>query len=267
VRHPSATPTPAAFNRCEGARWACSTSFDEFSRKWNKPVHEWLLRHVYLETIVTYKASKLNATAATLLFSLLLHEVRFAWSTLVAAAAPGEPANAALPLRASYAWHVPPQLALTVAGRRFRPYIMVMALFQLPLMPLMNHPRVKRTRRAALCERRVASRSRRGALCGPRVRGVRADSPLGNYFFWIGMLVGIPMLCVLYAREHYGMPPLELSVLTAFIGVCLAFLAFLAIINVLGSRRHQRSLAPLQSKQLETTRSAISSAAQPVIVH
>jgi hypothetical protein len=56
--------------------YAPSTSFDEFSRKWNRPVHEFLLRHIYLETIVTYKASKINATAATLLFSLLLHEVR-----------------------------------------------------------------------------------------------------------------------------------------------------------------------------------------------
>ena len=53
-----------------------SSSFDEFSRKWNRPVHEFLLRHIYLETMVTYKASRLNATAATLLFSLLLHEVR-----------------------------------------------------------------------------------------------------------------------------------------------------------------------------------------------
>ena len=59
-------------------RPALSTSFDEFSRKWNKPVHVFLLRHVYLETLVTYKASRLNATAATLLFSLLLHEVRTA---------------------------------------------------------------------------------------------------------------------------------------------------------------------------------------------
>lgn len=29
--------------------WYNATSFAEFSRKWNKPVHEWLLRHVYLD--------------------------------------------------------------------------------------------------------------------------------------------------------------------------------------------------------------------------
>ena len=95
--------------------WTCSTSFDEFSRKWNKPVHEWLLRHVYLETIVTYKASKLNATAATLLFSLLLHEVRLVSSVVAAAVARG-PSNAAPPPRLVHMTHPRSWRSLSPAG-------------------------------------------------------------------------------------------------------------------------------------------------------
>jgi sterol O-acyltransferase len=55
--------------------WWNSCSFDEFARKWNKPVHEFLLRHVYLEAIDSYKVSKTNATFITFLFSSVFHEL------------------------------------------------------------------------------------------------------------------------------------------------------------------------------------------------
>jgi sterol O-acyltransferase len=54
--------------------WWNSCSFDEFARTWNKPVHEFLLRHIYLEAIDSYKLSKHNATFLTFLFSSCLHE-------------------------------------------------------------------------------------------------------------------------------------------------------------------------------------------------
>ncbi|KAE9386037.1 hypothetical protein BT96DRAFT_960654 [Gymnopus androsaceus JB14] len=38
--------------------WWNSTSQAEFSRKWNKPVHSFLLRHVYASTMTSYKLSK-----------------------------------------------------------------------------------------------------------------------------------------------------------------------------------------------------------------
>jgi hypothetical protein len=57
--------------------WWNSTTFDEFARKWNKPVHEFLLRHVYLETLDIYNISKLNATAFTFFMSAALHECVF----------------------------------------------------------------------------------------------------------------------------------------------------------------------------------------------
>ncbi|KAE9345588.1 hypothetical protein PF008_g8671 [Phytophthora fragariae] len=57
--------------------WWNITTFDEFARKWNKPVHEFLLRHVYLETLDSYNISKTNATAFTFFMSAALHECVF----------------------------------------------------------------------------------------------------------------------------------------------------------------------------------------------
>lgn len=41
--------------------WWNSTSFEEFNRKWNKPVHEFLYRHVYIELIFTYNVTVTRA--------------------------------------------------------------------------------------------------------------------------------------------------------------------------------------------------------------
>ncbi|KAG1707342.1 hypothetical protein DVH05_026534 [Phytophthora capsici] len=57
--------------------WWNSTTFDEFARKWNKPVHEFLLRHVYLETLDSYNISKTYATVFTFFMSAALHECVF----------------------------------------------------------------------------------------------------------------------------------------------------------------------------------------------
>ncbi|KAF4314834.1 hypothetical protein G195_011634 [Phytophthora kernoviae 00238/432] len=57
--------------------WWNSTTFDEFARKWNKPVHEFLLRHVYLESRDSYNISKINATVFTFFMSAALHECVF----------------------------------------------------------------------------------------------------------------------------------------------------------------------------------------------
>ncbi|KAL8427809.1 hypothetical protein Efla_005417 [Eimeria flavescens] len=55
--------------------WWNSTNWDEYSRKWNRPVHKFLLRHVYMETQQKYRWSQRSATLATFLFSALLHEM------------------------------------------------------------------------------------------------------------------------------------------------------------------------------------------------
>ena len=55
-------------------RWN-STSWDEFSRKWNKPVHQFLLRHVYASTMRSYKLSKTSAMFITFMLSAAVHEL------------------------------------------------------------------------------------------------------------------------------------------------------------------------------------------------
>ncbi|KAJ3187185.1 hypothetical protein HDU85_007223 [Gaertneriomyces sp. JEL0708] len=55
--------------------WWNALTFDEYARKWNKPVHEFLLRHVYLESITTYKLTKRSASFVTFFLSSCLHEL------------------------------------------------------------------------------------------------------------------------------------------------------------------------------------------------
>lgn len=43
--------------------------------QWNRPVHAFLLRHVYAETMASYKLSKLSAAFVTFLFSACVHEL------------------------------------------------------------------------------------------------------------------------------------------------------------------------------------------------
>ena len=55
--------------------WWNSTSWDQFSRKWNKPVHTFLLRHVYASTMYGLQLSRTSATFLTFLLSALCHEL------------------------------------------------------------------------------------------------------------------------------------------------------------------------------------------------
>ncbi len=54
--------------------WWNSTDLEEFNRKWNKVVHEFLYRHVYVECIKRYNMSKNMARFCTFFFSAALHE-------------------------------------------------------------------------------------------------------------------------------------------------------------------------------------------------
>ena len=55
--------------------WWNATTVNDFWRKWNIPVHEFCLRHIYLESI-HYKIAptRHHAAFATFLFSALFHE-------------------------------------------------------------------------------------------------------------------------------------------------------------------------------------------------
>ncbi|OAD68611.1 hypothetical protein PHYBLDRAFT_97722, partial [Phycomyces blakesleeanus NRRL 1555(-)] len=88
--------------------WWNSITYDEFARKWNKPVHHWLLRHVYAQSIESLKLTKQNATFVTFLLSSILHE-----------------------------------LVLVICTRRVRMYLFVLQMLQLPLIVLGRHPLIR----------------------------------------------------------------------------------------------------------------------------
>ena len=54
--------------------WNC-TNFDEYARKWNKLVHEYLYRHFYLEYLKRYKFTPFQANIWTFIFSVVFHEI------------------------------------------------------------------------------------------------------------------------------------------------------------------------------------------------
>ncbi|KAJ1930401.1 Sterol O-acyltransferase 2 (Sterol-ester synthase 2) [Tieghemiomyces parasiticus] len=88
--------------------WWNSTTFDEFARKWNKPVHHFLLRHIYHYSIDMYKFSRNHATLLTFFLSSCLHE-----------------------------------LVMIVTVGRVRLYLFGLQMFQLPLIYISRHPVVK----------------------------------------------------------------------------------------------------------------------------
>ncbi|KAI9451689.1 MBOAT, membrane-bound O-acyltransferase family-domain-containing protein [Lactarius psammicola] len=92
--------------------WWNSTSWDEFSRKWNKPVHNFLLRHVYASTITSYQFSRSRAMFVTFLLSAAAHE-----------------------------------LVMAVVTRKIRMYLFTMQLIQIPLIAVGRTPAIKRNNR------------------------------------------------------------------------------------------------------------------------
>ncbi|CUS23352.1 LAQU0S09e02828g1_1 [Lachancea quebecensis] len=57
-----------------GDWWNC-VSWDEFSRQWNVPVHQFLLRHVYHSSISFLQLNKTQATLMTFFLSSVVHEL------------------------------------------------------------------------------------------------------------------------------------------------------------------------------------------------
>ncbi|KAF9477584.1 hypothetical protein BDN70DRAFT_861561 [Pholiota conissans] len=88
-----------------------STSWDEFSRKWNKPVHTFLLRHVYAATILSYRLSKTSAMVLTFLLSACAHE-----------------------------------LVMMVVTRKIRMYLFILQLIQIPLIMIGRIPAIKQNK-------------------------------------------------------------------------------------------------------------------------
>ncbi|KAF2402182.1 hypothetical protein EJ06DRAFT_554865 [Trichodelitschia bisporula] len=55
--------------------WWNSVSWDQYARDWNRPVHNFLLRHVYHSSISALHLSKGSATFVTFLLSACVHEL------------------------------------------------------------------------------------------------------------------------------------------------------------------------------------------------
>ncbi|KAI9772102.1 MAG: acyl-CoA/sterol acyltransferase [Geoglossum simile] len=51
------------------ADWWNATSWDQYARDWNRPVHNFLLRHVYHSSISTFRVSRKSATTITFLLN------------------------------------------------------------------------------------------------------------------------------------------------------------------------------------------------------
>ncbi|SPO41356.1 related to acyl-CoA sterol acyltransferase [Pseudozyma flocculosa] len=113
--------------------WWNATSMDVFSRKWNKPVHSFLLRHVYASTIAAWGLSRTSAMFVTFLFSSLVHE-----------------------------------LVMAIVSGKIRLYLFSAQMSQLPLILVSQIPFVKR------------------------------NEALGNMIFWIGLMMGFPLLNIGY---------------------------------------------------------------------
>ena len=92
-------------DRMTYADWWNATTFEEFSRKWNKPVHEFLLRHVHIEAQNSFGLDRRTSTVTTFLYSIVAHEI----------------------------------ILLAMFGI-FRPYLGFFSLFQIPLWFVMRSP-------------------------------------------------------------------------------------------------------------------------------
>lgn len=55
--------------------WWNSVGWDQYARDWNRPVHNFLLRHVYHSSISAFHLSKSTATFVTFLLSACVHEL------------------------------------------------------------------------------------------------------------------------------------------------------------------------------------------------
>lgn len=89
--------------------WWNAVTWDEFARKWNKPVHHFLLRHVYASTIAAFRLSKFQASFVTFLLSACIHE-----------------------------------LVMAVVSKKFRFYLFMMQMMQLPMIAIGRLPLLRK---------------------------------------------------------------------------------------------------------------------------
>jgi len=122
-------------NREFNKDWWNSTTMEEFSRRWNLPVHAWLHRHIFIELKKNFGYSNEFSAFITFLVSSIFHE-----------------------------------FILILTFRLIMPYLFLSQMLQIPLI-----------------------------MIGKKLKGTSQ----GNFFFWAGIIVGIPLLSTLYCREYF----------------------------------------------------------------
>jgi hypothetical protein len=115
--------------------WWNSTDMEEFNRRWNKLVHMFLHRHVYVECSNKLKLPRWLSKIITFLVSAFLHE-----------------------------------FCLSILIGLIRPYMTIMMMFQIPLIHFGKKFLNKTT--------------------------------AGNFFFWFSLVVGNPLIFILYNRAQ-----------------------------------------------------------------
>ncbi|KAJ1506689.1 hypothetical protein HMI55_001070 [Coelomomyces lativittatus] len=115
--------------------WNCTT-YNEFARKWNKPVHEFLFRHVYVSSMHKFNWPSSSANVFTFFISALFHEYVF-----------------------------------FMVCKKICGYMFCLQMLQIPLMKL----------------------QRRFPWTHPT---------FGNIFFWWSLMVGLPLLSILYSSRY-----------------------------------------------------------------
>jgi len=98
-------------DRCFYEDWWNSCTFKEFSRKWNKPVYEFLHRHIYTTAVDKIGMPQQTAVFGTFFYSIVIHE-----------------------------------FILTGTFHKVRPYLTFFSLMQIPLYSLMDVSLFRRNR-------------------------------------------------------------------------------------------------------------------------
>jgi sterol O-acyltransferase len=135
-----------------------AVSWDQYARDWNRPVHNFLLRHVYHTSISTLKVGKPTAAIITFLLSACVHE-----------------------------------LIMWCLFKKLRGYLLALQMFQLPV----SSPFLPSTTSMAVDESMAPCNTKQLVQLS-RTKPFRGRRLLGNLIFWLGLCIGPSILCSLY---------------------------------------------------------------------
>lgn len=140
--------------------WWNSVSWDQFARDWNRPVHNFLLRHVYHSSISAMQVNKHTATIITFFLSACVHE-----------------------------------LVMWCIFKKLRGYLLVLQMCQLPVS--VKYPSLSRYSHTIQLSRMFWLTLEQLVRLS-RTKWLKGKQTLGNVIFWLGIFTGPSILCSLY---------------------------------------------------------------------